>query len=212
MLKVSFSGQLGTCSLDVDLTCGEGVTALVGPSGAGKSSVLRAICGLWRPSAGRITLGDRVLLDTQNGRDVPSHQRCFGVVFQDVLLFPHMNVRKNLAYGAAEEPESWDAVLRMLDIEPLLGRMPRHLSGGEAQRVALGRALLSDPQMLLLDEPLTGLEDERRAAILPYLLKLRDEGGMPILYVSHRQDEIATLADTVVRMERGRTIADGSNS
>lgn len=206
MLSASFSGRLGTCDLEVDLTCGQGVTALVGPSGAGKSSVLRAICGLWRPAAGRIVLRDHVLFDAQAGVDVSPHRRQLGAVFQDVLLFPHMTVRRNLAYGAPHPAERWDEVLDMLDIGALLERMPRNLSGGEAQRVALGRALLSNPDMLLLDEPLTGLDDALRCAVLPYLLKLRDESRIPILYVSHRQDEIATVADAVIRMDAGRTV------
>lgn len=206
MLEADFQGTLGELALDVTFEAGPGVTALVGPSGAGKSTILRALCGLWKPDSGTVVLDGRVLFSSADPIDMPPHRRRFGAVFQEVLLFPHMNVRRNIAYGAPSPSDQWDAVIDLLEIGPLLKRMPRHLSGGEAQRVALARALLSGPDMLLLDEPLTGLEDTRRSAILPFLLRVTRDSSTPILYVSHRKDEIAQLAERIVRVEKGRTV------
>ncbi|MEO0547359.1 MAG: ATP-binding cassette domain-containing protein [Pseudomonadota bacterium] len=203
MLDVSIQGRLGTFDLDIAFQAGNGVTALFGPSGAGKSSVLRAIAGLWRPSGGWIRIGERVLFDHGQGVDMPVARRRMGVVFQDPLLFPHMSVEKNLAYGFCGDRVLWDHIVSVLDLQALLSRMPRHLSGGEMQRVSLARALVSDPSVLLLDEPLTGLDEGRRNHLLPFLERLRDESTVPIIYVSHHREEIVRLADLVFVVESG---------
>jgi molybdate transport system ATP-binding protein len=200
MLEVSLQHRLGEFALDARFAV-SGVTALVGPSGAGKTSVINAVAGLLRPDAGRIVFDGQVLCD--KGIWVPAHQRGFGVVFQEGRLFPHLNVRQNLTYGGAHD---LDAVVDMLGVRALLDRRPAGLSGGERQRVALGRALLMRPRMLLLDEPLSGLDAARKAEILPYLERIRDMAKVPILYVSHAGDEVARLANHVVQMEGGRVL------
>lgn len=183
------------------------IVALTGHSGAGKTSVLNAIAGLSTPAHGRIEIGGRVLFDSQAGIDVPAHQRHVGYVFQDARLFPHMRVRDNLRYGSrrAAMPDavtamprfSFDDVVALLGIAPLLQRRPANLSGGEAQRVAIGRALLSQPRLLLLDEPLSSLDRARREELIPYLQRLRDETPLPMVYVSHSIDEVRRLTATV---------------
>jgi molybdate transport system ATP-binding protein len=200
MLEVSLTHRMGDFSLDVAFAA-TGVTALVGPSGAGKTSVINAVAGLLRPDAGRMVFDGQVLCAP--GIWVPAHLRGFGVVFQEGRLFPHLTVRGNLIYGGLHD---WDAVIDMLGIGGLLDRRPAGLSGGERQRVALGRALLMRPRMLLLDEPLAGLDAARKAEILPYLERVRDTAGVPILYVSHADDEVARLAGRVVQMEAGRVV------
>lgn len=182
-----------------------GITALVGPSGAGKSSVLEAIAGLLRPASGRIVVGDAVLFDSASGVDLPPERRACGMVFQDLRLFPHRRVRDNLLYGFRLAPPdrhfiSIDEVAAFLDIAPLLGRRPRTLSGGEAQRVAIGRALLSGPRFLLMDEPLTALDVARREAIIAVITRIRSELALPILLVSHDRADVARLADQVVEL------------
>lgn len=175
------------------------LVALVGPSGAGKSSLLDAIAGLLRPERGRIALGGEVLFDSAAGVNLPPERRGAGYVFQDLRLFPHRNVRANLAYGA--RPGSWisfDEVVALLDIAPLLERWPGTLSGGEAKRVAIGRALLSAPRFLLLDEPLASLDPARGEEILTLVERIRDELDLPILHVSHDAGEVARLTDCVV--------------
>jgi len=177
------------------------VIALVGPSGAGKTSVLQAIAGLLRPQAGRIAIDDRVLFDQARRIDLPAHRRRIGYVFQDARLFPHLDVRANLRYGRHGRADtgsfSFDDIVALLGIAPLLGRRTRHLSGGEAQRVAIGRALLSQPAILLLDEPLSALDRARREELIPYLQRVRDEIRLPMLYVSHREDEVRRIAGAV---------------
>jgi len=177
------------------------VVALVGPSGAGKTSVLQAIAGLLRPQAGRIAIDGRVLFDHARRIDLPAHRRRIGYVFQDARLFPHLDVRANLRYGRHARADtgsfSFDDIVTLLGIEALLGRRTRHLSGGEAQRVAIGRALLSQPAILLLDEPLSALDRARREELIPYLQRVRDEIRLPMLYVSHREDEVRRIADAV---------------
>lgn len=182
-----------------------GVTALVGPSGAGKSSVLEAIAGLVRPEAGRIVVGAAVLFDSAAGIDLAPEQRACGMVFQDLRLFPHLRVRDNLRYGEKLAPPErrflgLDEVAALLDIAPLLARRPRTLSGGEAQRVAIGRALLSGPRFLLMDEPLTALDYARREAIIAVVERIRAELALPILLVSHDRADVARLADQVVEL------------
>ena len=184
-----------------------GITALVGPSGAGKSSVLEAVAGLLRPVSGRIAVGGAVLFDSAAHIDLAPEARACGMVFQDLRLFPHLRVRENLTYGqnlAPPERRFFTLVeaAAFLDITPLLGRRPRTLSGGEAQRVAIGRALLAGPRFLLMDEPLTALDDARREAILAVIERIRDELGLPILLVSHDRADVARLADQVVELGR----------
>ncbi|MEZ5762871.1 MAG: molybdenum ABC transporter ATP-binding protein [Xanthobacteraceae bacterium] len=214
MLRVDIHKRLGTTLLDVTFESAGGVTALFGHSGAGKSSVVNMIAGLLRPDRGRIELDGKCLDDPDARIHVAAHRRRIGYVFQDARLFPHMSVAQNLDYGrrmnglpydAAEE----DRILRMLDLEALRLRRPGKLSGGEKQRVALGRALLSRPNLLLLDEPLGSLDEARKAEILPYLIRLRDQEKVPMVYVSHDPDEVRRLATQVLRLEAGQVIARG---
>ena len=191
-----------------------GVTALFGPSGAGKSTVLAVVAGLLRPEAGRVALDGAVLLDTALGVAVPAERRRCGVVFQDARLLPHLRVAGNLRYGARRAPPDaagpeFGAVVDLLGLGGLLQRRPAGLSGGERQRVALGRALLSRPRLLLMDEPMAGLDAPRRADILPFLERVRDVARVPILYVTHALDEVDRLADTLVLIEAGQVVATG---
>ena len=206
----------GDFTLDVAFKAAAGgVTALFGPSGAGKTSVVHALAGLTRPDEGRILLEGRTVLDTGTGIFVPPERRRVGLVFQDARLFPHMSVEKNLLFGwrRSSAPAALGEITRivaLLGLEPLLPRAPVRLSGGEKSRVALGRALLSSPDVLLLDEPLASLDAARRADILPWLERLRDIARIPIFYVSHSLEEVARLADHVVLLEKGRVKAEGS--
>ncbi|WP_184447445.1 ATP-binding cassette domain-containing protein [Xanthomonas sp. 3498] len=181
------------------------VVALVGPSGAGKTSLLNAIAGVLTPRSGRIAIDGRVLYDSTAGIDLPAHRRGIGYVFQDARLFPHMDVRRNLGYGrhGRGQPARFalDAVVELLGIGALLGRRPDTLSGGEAQRVAIGRALLAQPSLLLFDEPLSALDADRRSELIPYLQRVRDEVRLPMLYVSHQAEEVARIADAVHRLD-----------
>jgi molybdate transport system ATP-binding protein len=216
-LLVDIRHRQGAFSLDVSFSSERGVTALFGRSGSGKTSVLRIVGGLVAPEKGRVVLDGEVLIDTDAGVAVPAHRRRFGYVFQEPRLFPHLSVRQNLAYGrwfsgAGTGRDSMDRVLDMLGIGNLLERWPGNLSGGEKQRVAIGRALLSAPRMLLMDEPLSALDEARKAEILPYLERLRDELDVPILYVSHSVSEVARLADRVVVLADGRVEASGGAS
>jgi molybdate transport system ATP-binding protein len=182
--------------------------ALFGPSGSGKTSVLLAIAGLRRPDAGRVRLAGELLFDSAAGVNIAAAQRGLGVVFQDGRLFPHMRVRDNLLYGQHGKPApdavGFDAAVELLGLTDLLARWPATLSGGEARRVAIGRALLSRPRALLLDEPLVGLHREARAQLLEYLQRLRDEIALPTLLVSHQPDEVRALAEDVVFLDDGR--------
>jgi molybdate transport system ATP-binding protein len=212
-LSVSLQHQFSGFTLDAAFEAPEGVTALFGRSGSGKSTLVNAVAGLLRPDRGRITLDGSVLLDTGLGRMLPPHRRRMGYVFQDGRLFPHLTVRQNLAYGRWFAPKGQGAgmgrIVDLLGIGPLLDRRPGALSGGEKQRVAIGRAILSNPRLLLMDEPLAALDEARKAEILPYLERLRDEVRLPILYVSHSVAEVARLATTVILMEAGRVTASG---
>jgi len=205
MLSLDIELRRGDYRRQVRIEDAARVVALVGPSGAGKTSVLNAIAGLLRPWAGRIAIDGRVLFDSQAGIDLPAHRRRIGYVFQDARLFPHLDVRANLRYGrhgGGEEARfSFDDIVALLGIEGLLARRPRHLSGGEAQRVAIGRALLAQPAILLLDEPLSALDRARREELIPYLQRVRDEIRLPMLYVSHREDEVRRIADAVHTMD-----------
>jgi molybdate transport system ATP-binding protein len=206
-LSLAIQHRLGALALDVSFDAPRGITALFGRSGAGKTSVVNAVAGLLCPDNGRIVLNGRVLFDG-GGTSVPVHARRVGYVFQDARLFPHLTVRGNLLYGARDDT-GLDRIADLLDIAPLLSRRPGALSGGEAQRVAIGRALLSEPELLIMDEPLAALDGARKAEILPYLERLRDETGLPILYVSHSVEEVARLATTLVLLDQGRVVRAG---
>ncbi len=212
-LEVSIAARLGGFALETGFASGGRLTALFGRSGSGKTSVLNAIAGLLRPKNGRIALDGEPLYDAAAGIDVPVHRRRIGYVFQEGRLLPHLSVRQNLLYGrrfARGAGASFDDVVSLLGLEALLERRPRALSGGEQQRVAIGRALLSNPRLLLMDEPLASLDAPRKAEILYYVERLRDETGVPIVYVSHSLDEVVRLAETLVLMSDGRVVAHGS--
>jgi molybdate transport system ATP-binding protein len=214
MLTVAVEKQLGTFSLNAQFDCESGATALFGRSGAGKTSVIGMIAGLMRPDRGRIVLDGDVLFDGEKRLNVPAWRRRIGTVFQEGRLFPHMSVRNNLDYGRrmsghAADAQSFAHVVELLDIAPLLERRPGKLSGGERQRVAIGRALLMRPRLLLLDEPLASLDTPRKADILPYLERLRDQARVPMIYVSHDAAEVKRIASRVVVLEDGRVAAAG---
>lgn len=213
MLQVTLQHRYPGIILDLAFTAPPGVTALFGRSGAGKTTVVSTIAGLLRPDHGQIVLAGQVLMDTRRKLHLPPHRRRIATVFQDARLFPHLSVRQNLTYGrwfaGRSGADDLPRVTDMLDIGPLLDRGIHGLSGGERQRIALGRALLSAPRMLLLDEPLAALDDARKAEILPYLERLRDEFRLPILYVSHALDEVARLANTLVLIDQGRVLRAG---
>ena len=213
-LSVAVTHRLGAFELAAAFHAENGVTALFGRSGSGKTTLVNIVGGLLRPQTGRVALDDTVLVDTQKRIWVPPHRRRIGVVFQEGRLLPHLSVRQNLVFGrwfAPRRERAVDvaAVVDLLGIGPLLGRRPAGLSGGEKQRVAIGRALLSKPRLLLMDEPLAALDDTRKAEILPYLERLRDEARVPIVYVSHSVAEVARLADTLVVLDNGRVTAVG---
>jgi molybdate transport system ATP-binding protein len=211
-LSVALRHAFPGFALDLAFEAPAGVTALFGRSGAGKTTVVNAVAGLLRPAKGRIVADGEVLLDTARGLDLPPHRRRVGYVFQDGRLFPHLTVRENLLYGArfaGGGEAGLDHVVEMLGIGALLGRRPLALSGGEKQRVAIGRALLARPRLLLMDEPLAALDAARKAEILPYVERLSAETGLPILYVSHSVAEVARLAATVVVLAEGRVARAG---
>ena len=214
-LSVAIRHRYPGLSLDVGFDAPEGVTALIGRSGAGKTTVAHVIAGLMRPDSARVTCGGVVLADTGAGTWLSPQARRIGYVFQDARLFPHLSVRQNLLFGARRRGRLRDAeqelpvVCDMLGIAGLLSRRPGALSGGERQRVAIGRALLSGPTMLVLDEPLAALDPARKTEILPHLERLRDEARLPILYVSHAMEEVARLATTVVALDGGRSGGPG---
>jgi molybdate transport system ATP-binding protein len=222
VLAVDVEKQLGALKLGVRFDAARGATALFGPSGAGKTSVVNMIAGLLTPDRGSIAIDDTVLFDAARGIDVPPHRRRIGYVFQEGRLFPHLSVRQNLDYGrrmsgrprdakeqAKKQAKEFERIVALLDIGHLLDRRPRMLSGGERQRVAVGRALLMGPRLLLLDEPLASLDAAHKREILPYLVRLRDDAGIPMVYVSHTAAEVRRIATTVVRLDAGRVVAAG---
>ena len=206
----SVRAPLGPFTLDVDLTAAARVTAVFGASGAGKTSLLEIVAGLRRPAAGRVLLNGRVLDDAGAGVHLPPRLRRVGYVPQDDTLFPHLSVAANLGYARAASLAAATRVTDVLELGPLLARRPGGLSGGERRRVALGRALLSFPEILLLDEPLTGLDVPLKERVLSYLVRIRDEFAIPTLYVSHAPDEVVALADDVVVLDRGAIALRGA--
>ncbi len=214
MLVVKIEKQLGEFSANASFVSESGATALFGSSGAGKTSIINMIAGLLKPDRGRIVLDDEVLFDDAAGIDVPASRRRIGYVFQEGRLFPHLSVKHNLDYGRwmcgyKSDPAAFNRVVALLDIGYLLDRRPGKLSGGERQRVAVGRALLTRPRLLLLDEPLASLDAARKRDILPYLERLRDEAQVPIIYVSHDPAEVKRIARHVVLLEGGKVTATG---
>ena len=214
MLRVEVSKRLGEFTVEAAFASEGRVTGLFGTSGAGKTSLINMIAGLLRPDRGIIAIDGETLDDTSARTHVAVYRRRIGYVFQDARLFPHLDVRGNLDYGRrmnrlAEDGVLWRRVTELLDIGDLLDRRPGKLSGGERQRVALGRALLSQPRLLLLDEPLGSLDEERKEEILPYLVRLRDEAGIPMVYVSHDPSEMRQLASQIAIIRRGRVTAFG---
>jgi molybdate transport system ATP-binding protein len=215
MISVEVTKQLGSFRVRAAFAVPErGVTALFGRSGAGKTSIVNLVAGISRPDSGRVSVGAHVYFDSAAGIDVPIERRGIGYVFQDSRLFPHLSVEGNLRYGLSRSDASrrrigFDAVVEVLGVGALLHRRPSGLSGGERQRVALGRALLAQPRLLLLDEPLAALDAPRKAEILPCIERMRDEFATPIIYVSHSLDEVVRLGDTLVVISDGMVAASG---
>lgn len=208
-MKIDLNFRRGEFQLLAQTELNGGVTGICGPSGSGKSTFLALLAGLLRPADGRFNFSGEDLIDTRRGIFVPAWKRHFGLVFQNGMLFPHLSVRDNLLYGfnrlqPSERRLDLATVTALLEIEPLLTRRPDQLSGGERQRVALGRALLYSPRLLLMDEPLSSLDDRLKLQILPFLKRIRTETRIPMIYVTHAQAEVDYLADRVLRMENGR--------
>jgi molybdate transport system ATP-binding protein len=214
MLAVDIEKRLGEFEIKVAFESTGSVTALFGSSGSGKTSVVNMVAGLIEPDRGRIALDDTVLFDSTARVNVPMHRRRIGYVFQEGRLFPHLSVAANLDYGRRmsrlpPDEAGQRRIVDLLDIGHLLDRRPGRLSGGERQRVAVGRALLMRPRLLILDEPLASLDAARKREILPYLVRLRDEAHMPMVYVSHQAGELRRIATTVVRLDGGRVMQTG---
>ena len=214
MLAVEIEKRLGDFTLSARFESAGGITAVFGPSGAGKTTLVNAIAGLIAPDRGRIAIDGTVLFDSERRINLPPHRREIGYIFQEGRLFPHLSVSHNLDYGRRmrglpEDAKQLERIVSLLDIGHLLERRPGKLSGGERQRVAIGRALLARPRLLLLDEPLASLDAARKREILPYLERMRDEFGVPMVYVSHQAAELRRIATAVVRLEAGRVAAAG---
>ncbi|MGH6940257.1 molybdenum ABC transporter ATP-binding protein [Hypericibacter sp.] len=213
-LEVDVALSRPSFELAASFRTGPGVTALFGQSGSGKTTLVNMVAGLVRPDRGRILVDGRALFDSDARVNLPSHRRRVGYVFQESRLFPHLTVRQNLLYGSWFRGRrfrlgSVDQIVELLGIGDLLSRRPSSLSGGEKQRVAIGRAILSDPAILLMDEPLASLDDARKGEILPYLERLRDGLDLPILYVSHSVPEVVRLATTMILLSAGKIVASG---
>ena len=214
MLTVEIEKRLGDFTLGARFESAGGITAVFGPSGAGKTTLVNAIAGLIAPDRGRIAIDGTVLFDSERRINLPPHRREIGYIFQEGRLFPHLSVSHNLDYGRRmrglpADAKQLERIVGLLDIGHLLERRPGKLSGGERQRVAIGRALLARPRLLLLDEPLASLDAARKREILPYLERMRDEFGVPMVYVSHQAAELRRIATSVVRLEAGRVAAAG---
>ena len=209
MIALAFTLTQGSFTLSIDERLTGRITALFGPSGAGKTTTLDAIAGLRTPASGTIRIGDRVVFASATRVNVPPYDRHVGYVPQDVALFPHMNVRRNVLFGRRPGQRlELQTVVSMLEIADLLEREVRELSGGERQRVALARALMSSPELLLLDEPLAAVDLERRRRILPYVERVRDELGVPVIYVTHDAEDVRRFADAVIVLDAGRVTRD----
>ncbi|UJF17502.1 molybdenum ABC transporter ATP-binding protein ModC [Vibrio sp. SS-MA-C1-2] len=211
MLQVAIQKQLGQLLLDIDCQFpSSGITAIFGRSGAGKTSFVNQLSGLSRPDKGLLAIDDKIYFDSEKRIFLPPEQRQIGYVFQDARLFPHYTVKGNLKYGSKKhQPELFQQVVALLGLSDLLNRYPSSLSGGEKQRVAIGRALLSQPRLLLMDEPLASLDLPRKRELLPYLEQLANEFSIPIVYVTHSLQEILRLADHLVVLDAGRVVASG---
>lgn len=209
-MRVNLQRQQGTCRIDVVFQGdGKGITALFGPSGAGKSSVINMVAGLYKPDSGSVCVNGRYLFDAARGVNLPPERRNAGYVFQEGLLFPHLSVCENLVYGQRRNQSGGSGVdfaevVQLLGIRHLLSRKPKSLSGGEKQRVALGRAVLSNPDILLMDEPLASLDAARKEEILPFIKVLNARFGIPVLYVSHVLEEIRSLTETIIHLSNGQ--------
>lgn len=215
MIRVRAKAKIEAFQLDAEFECPDGgLIALFGRSGSGKTSIINSISGLLEPNSGEIEIDGTVLFSSEKRINLRPERRKVGMVFQDGRLFPHLDVRRNLLYGAKRSREAGsfdpDMAIDLLGLQDLLDRKPARLSGGEKQRVAIGRALLANPRILLMDEPLSALDGARKADILPAIERLRDEAGIPIIYVSHAMEEVARLADTMVILDEGRVAAVGS--
>lgn len=215
LFHMNVSGYAGDFQVDANIQAGPGVTAFFGRSGAGKSTLVNMIAGLVTPTQGTISVGEEILFDSDKGINLKPEQRNVGYVFQDARLFPHMSVAGNLGYGMKrlayeKHTQTFDHVVDLLGLKPLLSRRPSKLSGGEKQRVAIARALLSNPRILLMDEPLSNLDSQRKSEILPYIERLSSDFAIPVIYVSHAVDEVVRLADTLVLVDGGIVKAQGS--
>ncbi|MBT4038695.1 MAG: molybdenum ABC transporter ATP-binding protein [Rhodospirillales bacterium] len=215
MIDISIRHQLGDLSLQTDIQAGPGINALFGRSGCGKTTLINIIAGLCTPNEGHIIIGDRVLFDSGAGINMAPEHRRMGYVFQDARLFPHLSVVQNLTYGMdllspGDRRHTVEEISNLLELGALLPRQPTTLSGGERQRVAIGRALLSGPAMLLMDEPLASLDAMHKAEIMPFIERLRDELALPVFYVSHDLDEVIRLADNMIVMSNGTVAVQGS--
>lgn len=212
-LSVSLQQSMPNFSLDLKFEAPDGITVLFGESGSGKTSTINAIAGLQNSGQGRVTLSDRVLFDSDSNIHLKPYQRNIGYIFQESRLFPHLTVEQNLNYAKrfkkAGKSVDFNHIVDLLGIKPLLKRRPNSLSGGEKQRVAIGRALLSAPDLILADEPLAALDGARKAELLPYFKKLNRELGIPMLYVTHSPEEVLELADHVIALEQGRIVTQG---
>ena len=216
-IEVSAETRLGSFKLDAHFVSDGRLTAIFGRSGAGKTTLINIIAGLLHPERGRVAVDGSLLLDTEKDVDIPTSRRRIGYVFQESRLFPHLSVRHNLLYGQWFTPRArryaaFEEVVELLDLGDLLGRGPPQLSGGEKQRVSIGRALLASPRLLLMDEPLSHLDDARKQEVMPYLERLRDQASVPSIYVSHSVAEVARLATSVVLIADGRVAASGPAS
>lgn len=214
LLHIDVRGRAGDFTIDATIHAGPGVTALFGRSGTGKSTLVNMVAGLVTPTDGVITVAGETLFDSTKGINLKPEQRGVGYVFQDARLFPHMSVAGNLSYGMkrldyAQHTATFERVVELLGLRPLLARRPAKLSGGEKQRVAIARALLSNPRILLMDEPLSNLDAQRKSEVLPYIERLSADFALPVLYVSHAVDEVVRLADTLVLVDDGRVKAQG---
>ncbi|MAG71386.1 MAG: molybdenum ABC transporter ATP-binding protein [Acidobacteria bacterium] len=209
-VTLDFTLQQGPFRVQLDETVRARAIALFGRSGAGKTTVLDAVAGLRRPTDGRIVVGETTLFASRDGLDLPARHRRMGYVPQDAALFPHMTLRRNVTYGAGHgRGDTLAKILAVLDLEALIERRVDQLSGGEKKRAAIARALMADPRMLLLDEPLSGLDAALRQRVLPYLIRVRDELETPMLYVSHQAEEVRAIADWVIKLDGGRVVSSG---